>query len=202
MLKPKWVGRIAALAMLTIPNSLTSQQVRSARLKQLLAQKAGPTGISTAAVNACIGDYTQLKPGGAYSVSGSSAIVPVTFSRIERATDNKYRLGASIDIGYGYTWFNGSGTFTKSDTPSDAGTMNVDPDTFIGVAFNPGIRNSPADITGSLSFTAFAGVRSLALSAGYDVLAKSPVFGLSVKVDAFKFGRGSGARFSCVRPAF
>jgi hypothetical protein len=200
MAQHRGIGCVLVAAILMVPAGSHAQQVRSSRLKELLPTRARPAIASASA--GCIPDYTALKPGAAYSVTGSTAVVPVTFSRIERSEDNKYRLGASIDIGYGYTWYTGSGTFTKSDAPSDAGTMTVEPDMFYGLAVNPGIRNSASDLEGSFSATAFAGIRSIALSAGYDVLAKSPVFGLSVRVDAFKFGRGSGARFSCVRPAF
>ena len=203
-----------ACLLLANAAAVSAQRVGEGTLKRLIADKAADARETFGALpgtqqTSCVTDYNTLKPGTAYSVSGSTSTIPVTFSRVEKDAAGKYSVGAALNLGYGYTWFGGSGSYLATPAPStpvagggsNDGTMDVDPEIFGGLALNTGIRNESAGVGGALSATGFVGFKMVAVSAGYDFIAKSPIFGLSAKIDPFKFRRGSGARL-CIKPGF
>jgi hypothetical protein len=108
-----------------------------------------------------------------------------------------------LDLGYGYAWLHGSGLYQEptpahSDSPTDVqkaveqGSVDVNTNWYFGFAGNAGARNDGSGVGGSLSASAFIGMKDVGVSAGYDVIGKTAFFGLGAKLDVFSVKRGSG----------
>jgi hypothetical protein len=113
------------------------------------------------------------------SLLGSSTI-PITFSRLE-FKDGDYKLGSSLSLGYGYTWFLGDFVFNESDM------IIIDPQFFFGLAADIGLKNdfNSGKVTGSFVTGGFVGFKSISLFGGYDFLAKSWTMGLGARIDLY-----------------
>ena len=115
-----------------------------------------------------------------------SATIPLTFSRIE-FKGGDYKLGTTMSLGYGYTWFIGDFRFEQNDK------ILVDPDLFFGVSADIGLKNdfNTNKVTGAATVGGFIGIKSFSVFGGYDILAKSWTAGIGAKIDIFTLSQES-----------
>jgi hypothetical protein len=149
--------------------------------------------------NGCLTNPAALEPGKTYRVSGSRPTIPTGFSRIEKGeADNKYHVGAAVNLGLGYSWFHGSSLYSEPANDPAKGSLDINTDYYWGISVNTGGVNKGADLNAALAAAVFAGFRDFGLTAGYDLVTKTPFFGIAAKIDVFKIARGGGSDI-CVR---
>lgn len=182
-----WVG----LTFLCVNAATAEAQLIGKSYLEKVANPVRGGNVKMMSGAACL-STSGMQGGTTYNVRGSTATIPITFGRVEKGSDGQYQVGSAIDLGYGYMWFSGAGTYGAD------GTMLVEPAFFGGFALNTGVRNSSPGVGGSASVTGFIGLSKVALSVGYDVVGKSPIIGIATKIDVLSFKKGSGADL-CVR---
>ncbi len=122
-----------------------------------------------------------------------SPTLPLTFSRIEfKGAD--YKLGTTMSLGYGYTWFVGDFRLERN------GKILVDPQFFFGVAADIGLKNdfNSDKVTAGATLGCFAGIKSFSVFGGYDILAKSWTVGIGTRIDIFTLSQESVIPFGKV----
>ncbi|HLP51398.1 MAG TPA: hypothetical protein VK154_10970 [Chitinophagales bacterium] len=115
---------------------------------------------------------------------------PVSFGRLEQDNAGNWRIGAQLTLGASYYLVVGKAFL------NDNGTTQVEPYFSIGAHIDGGLSQNTetAGVVGNLNVGGSVGFyKYINVLFAYDVLNKTPVFGLGGRVDLFSFTHGSGS---------